>query len=156
MGKQKNPTLYYPMVGFHFQVEFKDMGNKGLDVNFQSVTGLEATIDVETIKEGGENRFEHGLPGRTKYASLNLKRGALTSNESAVTQWCIHAFRDNLVRPVDLTITLLGQQHQPLVVWEVIHAWPKSWKFNELNAEKGEVFLETLELQYNRFEAKPA
>lgn len=145
---------YHPKVGFHFLVVFKDMGDIGLDVSFQSVTGLEATLDVETIKEGGENRHEHAVPGRSKYGALTLKRGALTVKESAITQWCIDAFRDNLVRPVDLTVTLLGQKHQPLVVWEVIHAWPKSWKFNELNAEKGEVFLETLELQYNRFEAK--
>lgn len=156
MSKPQNPTLYYPMVGFHFRVSFDPAVGAGLDVNFQSVAGLEANLDVETIKEGGENRYEHGLPGRTKYATLTLKRGMLLARQSDVTKWCIDAFKNNCVKPIDLQIALLGQDHQPLVTWDVIHAWPKSWKFNELNADKGEVFLETLELQYNRFEVKDA
>ena len=32
--------------------------------------------------------------------------------------------------------------------------WPKGWKMGELNAEKGEILIETLELNYNRFEFK--
>ncbi|MBB4079696.1 phage tail-like protein [Lewinella aquimaris] len=146
---------YYPMVGFHFRVSF-GLGAADLDANFQSVTGLEASIDVETIKEGGENRYEHGLPGRAKYSALTLKRGMLKNAQSDITKWCVDAFKNNRVVPIDLEVTLLGEDHAPRVVWKVIHAWPKSWKFNELNAEKGEVFLETLELQYNRFEVQDA
>jgi len=36
--------------------------------------------------------------------------------------------------------------------WVVIHAWPKNWKLGEFNAERSEVLIETLELNYNRFE----
>ena len=38
--------------------------------------------------------------------------------------------------------------------WKIIHAWPKNWKIGEMNAEKSEVFIETLELNYNRYEFK--
>ncbi|NJB86805.1 phage tail-like protein [Lewinella marina] len=148
-------TNYHPMVGFHFRVTF-GLGASELDVNFQSVAGLDASLDVETVREGGENRYEHGLPGRAKYASLTLKRGMLRNEQSDVTKWCVEAFKNNRVTPIDLEVALLGEDHTARVVWKVIHAWPKSWKFNELNAERGEVFLETLELQYNRFEVQDA
>ncbi len=35
--------------------------------------------------------------------------------------------------------------------WEIIHAWPKKWKFGELNAERSEVLVETIEFNYNFF-----
>ena len=35
---------------------------------------------------------------------------------------------------------------------KIMHAWPKNWKIGELNAERGEVLIETLELNYNYFE----
>jgi hypothetical protein len=34
--------------------------------------------------------------------------------------------------------------------WVVNNVWPRSWKMGELNAERGEVLLETLELNYNK------
>lgn len=146
---------YYPPVGFHFTVEFGDLPNpKGLDVCFQSASGLEVSLETETLKEGGENRFEHVLPTRTKYTSLTLKRGLLLKEQSGITAWCIEAFKNRRVKPANLTVSLLNQEHNPLVVWQIFHAWPKSWKFNELNADKGEIFVETLELHYNRFEVQ--
>lgn len=147
---------YHPVVGFHFKVTFGKEDGNSLDVNFQSVSGLEVSLDVETIKEGGENRFEHALPGRAKYSTLTLKRGILGVKQSKITNWCNSAFKNQRVKPMDLNVILLGDDHQALFTWDVYHAWPKSWKFSELNAEKGEVFLETLELEYNRFELKDA
>ncbi len=82
---------YYPPVGFHFKVEFVGIGNDN-DVRFQSVSGLNVEYDVESYKEGGENRFEHKLPVRTKYADLSLKRGMLL--DSAIIDWCKDAFEN--------------------------------------------------------------
>jgi len=69
-----------------------------------------------------------------------------------LTGWLKDAYENNKVRPVDIDILLLNEEHKPLAKWKVIHAWPKSWKTSELNAEKGEVLIETIELAYNRFE----
>jgi len=151
---------YYPPVGFHFRVtfEFKQLDPKvehdptEYDVMFQSVSGLEVSLETESVKEGGENRFEHALPGRTKYGSLTLKRGLLLPSKSGVAKWCIDAFKNFKIVPINLVVSMLNEQHQPLLSWNVAHAWPKSWKFNELSADKGEIFIETLELHYNRFE----
>ena len=76
---------YYPPVGFHFKVEFIGVGNDN-DTRFQSVSGLTVEYDTESFKEGGENRYEHKLPVRTKYPDLSLKRGMLTASDQLVYQ----------------------------------------------------------------------
>ena len=138
---------------FYFTVSF--LGVDGLsedDVKFQSVSGLNGQTDTESIKEGGENRFEHMVPTRSKFSDLVLKRGILRPDQSGVTEWCKNAVERQIYKPSDLLISLLNSEAEPLMQWKVIHAYPKNWKIGDLNAEKGEVLLETVELNYNFFE----
>ncbi|HLW31863.1 MAG TPA: phage tail protein [Aequorivita sp.] len=143
----------YQMVGFHFRVRFLNLPEaKEVDVKFQSVTGFDVQLDTETIKEGGENRFEHAIPVRTKYTTLTLKRGMLTPKDSGLTKWFQAAFQNMDVQPIaKVNIELLNEKHDVLMQWELSHVWPLSWKVAELNAERGEVLIETLEMNYNYF-----
>jgi phage tail-like protein len=168
----------YQMVGFHFNVVFygfpdtkngegslknakapqKDVKGEALRpevVPFQSVAGLDVQFETDSWKEGGENRFTHELPGRVKFSStLTLKRGLIKLGESGITDWCNDAFVNLKIKPVNLSVELLDEEHNVLVKWDVAHVWPKSWKIGELNAERSEVLIETLELNYNRFTYK--
>lgn len=139
---------YYPPVGFHFRVEFIGLGNEN-DTRFQSVSGLSVEYEMETYKEGGENRFEHKLPVRTRYTDLSLKRGLLT--DSNVIQWFLTAFNTHQIVPVQLNITLLNEQHAPLKSWQVFKAWPKKWSVSDFNAQENSVVIETLDLAYSHF-----
>jgi len=142
---------FYQNVNFHFRVNFTLSTAKSVDVKFQSVTGLDSTIDTETILEGGENRFEHVLPTRRKYGPLILKRGLLGPNTSGVTTWLKQTFDDEVYQTLSTVhIYLLGEKHNPILQWTINNVWPRSWKIGELNAERGEVLVETLELNYNR------
>ena len=144
----------YQIVGFHFRVSFLNLptSNNEADIKFQSVTGLDVQIDKESIKEGGENRFEHGIPGRRKYTTLTLKRGMLKPNDSGLTEWFQEAFQNMTITPIGkVNVELLNENHDVLMQWELSHVWPVSWKVGELNAERGEVLIETLELNYNYF-----
>lgn len=141
----------YQTVNFHFSVSFALDGAKAVDVKFQSVTGLDGTVDIETIKEGGENHYEHVVPTRRKYGPLVLKRGLLSPALSGVTTWLQKAFDDGKFEPLNtVQVTLLDEEHQPLMHWVVNNVWPRSWKLGELNAERGEILIETLELNYNK------
>src|SRR5687768_6808171 len=145
------PQSFYQAVNFHFNVDFVFEPGNEIDIRFQSVTGLDSTIDTETIKEGGENRFEHVLPVRRKYGPLTLKRGVMKPKDSKLTDWLKQTFDGEKLKPIDkVTIRLLGEDHQSLMHWTINNVWPRSWKMAELNAEKGEVLIETLELNYNR------
>src|SRR4051812_44187040 len=124
---------YYPPVGFHFKVEFHGLGNDN-DCRFQSVAGLNVEYDVESFKEGGENRFEHKLPVRTKYGDLSLKRGMLT--DSKVIGWFLKAFQEREFKPVDVFISLLNEKHTSIRTWQVHKAWPKKWSVSDFNAQE--------------------
>lgn len=142
---------FYQAVNFHFMVSFKPDDTSSVDTRFQSVTGLDSTIETESFKEGGENRFEHVVPVRRKYGPLMLKRGLLGPDASEVTKWLKRAFDDEQVEPISsVDISLLDESHQILMQWTINNVWPRSWKVGELNAERGEVLIETLELNYNR------
>jgi len=144
------PAYTYQTVNFHFKVEF-NLGKEDIDVRFQSVSGLDSTLDTETLKEGGENRFEHVMPVRRKYGPLTLKRGLIKPADSGISAWIKKAFDDEEVTPLDtVVIKLLNEEHKPLMVWTINNVWPRSWKIAELNAEQGAVLIESLELNYNR------
>ena len=139
----------YQTVNFHFSVTF-DFDSAGIDIRFQSVTGLDSVIETEQFKEGGENRFTHVLPTRRKYGPLVLKRGVLKPSDSKLTEWLKDAFDHAKIVPQSVVdIVLLDEDHNPLMHWKASHAWPLSWKISELNAEQGAVLIETLELNYN-------
>lgn len=141
----------YQTVGFHFAVNFTLRGAKSVDVKFQSVSGLDSTIEMEVVREGGENRFEHSIPTRHRYGPLILKRGLIAPNASGVTDWLKKAFDEQIYETLEtVNINLLDEGHQSLMHWKINNVWPRSWKLGELNANRSEVLIETLELNYNR------
>ena len=148
---------YYPPVGFYFKVEFSGIETKMNDHQFQSVSGLSVDLETEEIAEGGENRFKHKIPVRTKFPNLVLKRGMLM--DSGVIEWCKEALLNYNFKPVDLTVSLLVKDTdtltsgngKPLQTWNIVHAYPVKWNVGDFNAEENKLVIETLELSYNYF-----
>ncbi|MEX0290383.1 MAG: phage tail protein [Flavobacteriaceae bacterium] len=139
----------YPPVSFYFRVSFNGIGSSTIDTQFQSVAGLSVEMQTETVAEGGENRFEHVLPVRSKYNDLVLKRGLF--KDSDLIQWCFDAFESTIIEPVSLDISMLNEEGDPLISWNVVHAWPKKWSVSDLNAESSAIAIESLELHYRYF-----
>lgn len=137
---------YYPPLGFHFKVEFSDFPG---EYQFQSVSGLSVDVDTENFAEGGENRFEHKLPVRTKYPNLVLKRGLVV--DSDLIKWCRDAVENFSFKPTNLVVKLLNEKHEPLLSWNVVHAWPVKLSMTDFNAEENKIAIETIELSYNYF-----
>lgn len=180
-------AIYYPPVGFYFQVEFNLLTNVSnllnannlentlsgaigdpssilsaaganagglgnVDMSFQEVSGLKATVQVKELAEGGENRFKHILPERVSFEKLVLKRGL--AKNSAVFQWCINAIANFEFKPVTLFVTLLDEDGQPLVTWEVVNAYPIGWTVDKFNAESNSLVIEEMTLAYQYFNVK--
>jgi phage tail-like protein len=151
MANNTSAGGYYPPVGFHFKVDFVGIGNDN-DSRFQTVSGLNVEYDTEAYKEGGENRFEHKLPLRSKYPDLSLKRGMLT--DSKVISWVLDALQNRTFKPVQINVMLLNEEHQPLKTWNIFNAWPKKWAVSDFNAQENSVVIETLDISYNYFTVK--
>src|SRR5690606_34223174 len=47
---------------------------------FTQVNGLQVSVEVEEVTEGGQNGFVHKLPGRMSWPNIRLTRG-ITQND---------------------------------------------------------------------------
>lgn len=143
-------SILYPPVGFHFMVVFELPGLAPSDFMFQEVSGLTVSVDTEDFVEGGENRFVHSLPVRTKYADLELKRGMFLG--SMIVKWVKNAVEKLQFQPINLTISLLNQTHTPLMAWRIVNAYPIEWSVGSFNAEESKIVVETIKLKYQYFD----
>ena len=139
----------HPPVGFHFLVTFDIFPQLPNDMRFQSVSGLSVDVETEDFKEGGENRFIHKLPVRTKYSDITLQRGMFVG--SGLVYWCRQAVEDFVYQPANLLITLLNDMHLPISAWYVVGAYPVSWTVKDFKADASEVAIETIKLHYKYF-----
>lgn len=143
-------TLTYPTIGAHFAVYFHGILPNPIDMAFQSVTGLSASIETEDIVSGGINSQSLFLPKKVSYSNLVLKRG-LKAIPSPLAKWCEDAFGNFIFQPVDVVISLLNEKHLPLHTWYINGAIPIKYEFGEMNAENSAIFIETFELKYKSF-----
>lgn len=143
---------YYPPPGFHFKVEVQGLSANEHDVRFTEVGGLSVELGTEDIAEGGENRFTQKFPLRAKYPELVLKRGVLVN--SAVTEWIRQCIEDLTITPKDIFVKLLNEEHQPLLTWQIVKAYPTKWAVSDLNSTSNTVVIESLQLFYQYFSLK--
>ncbi len=141
--------LFAPPVGFHFLVVFELFPQTPQDFRFQVVSGLDVELEMEPVKEGGQNRFTHQLPVRNRYTDITLKRGLFIG--SGITLWCKNAIEDFVFVPTNVLISLLTPEHLPLQSWYVINAIPKKIQVSNFNAQENSVVVESLVLSYNYF-----
>ena len=141
-------ALYYPPVGFHFKVEIQGLSGDS-DMRFSEAGGLSMEVATEEMAEGGENRFIQKYPTRAKYPELVLKRGLLVNSE--IQQWireCIDEFNITLR---DIDVKLLNEEHEPLITWHLVNAYPTKWGVSDLNAQNNAVVIESLQFYYQYF-----
>ena len=140
---------YYPPVGFHFKVEVLDLPPADDDVRFSEVSGLAVEMGTEEVPEGGENRFVQKYPLRAKYPELVLKRGLLPDSE--IVTWIRQCIEDQQIEPKNIDIKLLNEEHQPLMTWHVVNAYPTKWTVSDFNASNNSVVIESLQFFYQYF-----
>ncbi len=145
-------ATHYPPVLFHFKVEILGLPPSDQDVRFTEVSGLSVEVETEEIAEGGENRFLQKYPTRAKYPELVLKRGLLLNSE--VIKWMKASIEDFDIQPKNIDIKLLNAEHEPLMTWHVIKAYPTQWVLSDLNATSNSVAIESLQFYYQYFRSE--
>ncbi len=143
-------AFFDPPVAFHFSVVFVGFVPPVPDMAFQEVSGLETSLDLEPLQEGGENRFMHQLPKPAKRGNLKLKRG-MTTIASGLVLWCKSTLEGGLAEPItpkDMVVSLLNEYRIPVAVWSVGNAFPVKWTVGNMDAMKNELAVENIELAY--------
>lgn len=138
-----------PPTAFHFVVSFAGQV-PSMDCAFQEVSGIAPEMEVETVAEGGENRFVHQLPKGMKFPKLVLQRG-VAPMKSALATWCRSVLEGGLAVPVRrmlVGVSLLDEKGQALCRWDFNNAYPVRWETQALNSTKNELAIERIELCY--------
>lgn len=132
----------YPVPKFHFRVEWG-----GTRIGFTEVTGLEVSTDVIEYRDGVSPDYSKiKMPGMQKYGNITLKRGTFKADNEYFNWWNTVAL--NTIERRDITISLLNETHEPVVVWKIKNAWPVKVQSTDLKADGNEVAIETIELAH--------
>jgi phage tail-like protein len=130
----------YPLPKFHFLVEWA-----GARIGFTEVTGLTLEVEVIEYREGSSPEYNKTkMPGLHKFSNITLKRGVF-SGDNDYYKW-FNKVSLNTHERRDLTISLLNENHEPVVVWKVKSAWPLKIQSPDLKSDANEVAIETIEL----------
>jgi phage tail-like protein len=132
----------YPMPKFHFSVDWA-----GTRIGFTEVSGLDVQTDVIEYREGNSPEYHKvKMPGMRKFSNITLKRGSF-KGDNQFYDW-FNTVKLNTIERRDVTIILLNENHEPVVVWKVKNAWPIKVQSTDLKADGNEVAIETLELAH--------
>ncbi|MEM1205912.1 MAG: phage tail protein [Acidobacteriota bacterium] len=128
----------YPMPKFHFQVDWG-----GTKIGFTEVTGLEVTTEKLEYRDGASPEYNKiQMPGMQTFGDLTLKRGVFAGDNEFYDWW--NTVSLNTIERRDITISLLNESHEPVVVWKVKNAWPSKVTSPDLNSTGNEVAIETM------------
>ncbi len=150
----------YPFTAFNFSVEIKVpfLGSTLCNAAFSECDGLEMTMDVKTIREGGNNTQQIRLAGPVNYGQLTLKRGM--TNNFDLWDWFDaqqHATPQQLRKDLrgEVDVVILGSdKKKELVRFILTKCLLTKLKAPALNAKDGMVAVEEMQLSYESMTLK--
>jgi phage tail-like protein len=139
------PLEPYPLVTFHFQVEWG-----GSRVGFTEVTGLNYEVEKIDYREGSEPQFfVRKFSGMQKFANITLKRG-LFKGDDELGIWLTNVQMNKPERR-DVTVKLLDEQHNPVVTWNISAAWPSKVEYPAMKSVDNAFAVESITLEFESF-----
>lgn len=138
----------YPLPAFSFTVEWG-----GTRVGFTEVSGLNQENQLIEYRDGAFPEYSSiKMPGLRKFANVVLKRGIIkTDNEFA--NW-LSTVKMNTVERRDLVVSLLNEEHEPVMVWKIQNAFPVKVEGPALKATGNEVAIESIEIAHEGLEVQ--
>jgi phage tail-like protein len=148
-----------PLHVFNFEVKFFEaqLTEAGggpelplLEGAFAEVSGLEATMEAKSIREGGLNGFAHQRPGAVTFATVIFRRGVTRARDLA------RAFEvlagGAYAKRLDVLIELRNGKGAAVLRFKLLRALPVKFKAADLSARATEVGVEELHLVHEGLE----
>jgi phage tail-like protein len=150
MANPANETVRYPFNAFNFAVEITVEGDSKLLCNaaFAECDGLEMTMDVKSIREGGNNGTQIRLTGPVAYGQLTLKRGMTDSFD--LWEWFSQLLQPGKagVRAETQVVVFAPDGATERARFVLRRCVPVKLKAPPLNAKDGIVAIEELQIAY--------
>lgn len=143
----------YALPKFHFQVEWG-----GTNIGFTEVSGLDVETEVILYRHGASPVYSKTKqPGLKKIGNITMKRGTFQSDNEYFDWWkTTRMFQEgNSTGSIfrrDLTISLLNENHEPVVIWKVKNSWPVKIQSTDLKADANEMAIESIEIAHEGIE----
>jgi phage tail-like protein len=144
-------AMPYPFTTFNFSVEITKDGSATSMCNaaFSDCDGLEMSMEVKTVREGGNNNQQIRFAGPVTYGQLTLKRGMTSSFD--LWDWFTETVRNPALR-ADAEVVLYSEKQGPdrdvRARFKLTRCVPVKIKAPALNAKDGAVAIEELQLAY--------
>lgn len=140
--KIKHLMSTYPLSTNHFIVEWG-----GTRIGFTEVLGLSIAIESISYQEGSSpDHSPQKMPGQLQYNNITLKRG-IVSNDNEFFEW-LNTVQLNKIERRDLRISLLNEEHEPVVTWKLKNAYPVKMEWSDLKANANEPAIESIEITH--------
>ncbi|ABD80301.1 phage tail protein [Saccharophagus degradans] len=139
------PDLY-PLPVFHFAVEWG-----GTRIGFSEVSGLTQEAQAIEYRDGVSPEYSTiKMPGLRKYSNVTLKRGIVAADNEFFS-W-LNTIKMNKVERRDIVVSLLNEEHIPVMIWKIHNAFPVKVEGPGLKASGNEVAVESIELAHEGLE----
>ncbi len=136
----------YPLPVFHFRVDWG-----GTQFAFSEVTGLNLETQVIEYRDGLSPEYSTvKMPGLRKYGNITLKRGVMAGDNDYFT-W-VKSIKLNKADRRDIIISLLNEEHAPVMTWKVVNAWPTKLTSPDMKASGNEAAIESIEIAHEGIE----
>ena len=148
-----NPNAV-PFTNFNFAVEIRVEGvaEQICDAAFSECDGLEMTMDVKTIREGGNNGKEIRLTGGFKYGQVTMKRGMTATFD--LWDW-FNLMLSNQSLRADAEVVIFAENGTTeRARFLLSRCVPVKLKSPPLSAKDGAVAIEELQLAYETLTLK--
>ena len=154
MANPANEQVAYPFTAFNFAVEIKVDGvaMQVVDAAFQECDGLEMTMDVKTIREGGNNGKQIRLTGPLTYGQVTMKRGMTANLE--LWDWFNLMLTDQSLRADAEVVIFAADGETERARFLLSRCVPVKLKSPPLNAKDGAVAIEELQIAYEKLTLK--
>jgi phage tail-like protein len=156
MSETATETPVYPFTSFNFEVDvtLEDSAERLCLASFAECDGLELTMEVKTIREGGNNGVQHRLTGPIAYGTLTLKRGMTSTFD--LWEWVERVQSEPALRANAEVVVRSADRTQKQAVFALRRCVPIKLKAPPLNAKDGMVAIEELQLAYETLRLRPA
>lgn len=146
----------YPFTAFNFSVEIAvpEISAKICKASFSDCDGLEMSMEVKTIREGGNNSKQIRMTGPVAYGTLTLKRG-MTSDDFDLWKWFAAVQRNPTIRADAEVVLFAADGSTPKAKFKLERCLPVKLKAPTLNAKDGAVAIEELQLAYESLTVEP-
>jgi phage tail-like protein len=132
----------YPLPVFHFQVQWG-----GTNIGFSEVSGLNIETQVIEYRDGLSPEYSpRKMPGIPKFGNITLKRGVVPKDNEFFA-W-LNTTKLNKIERRDLVISLLNENHEPVMTWKVVRAFPVKIEGPGLKSIGNEVAIESIEIAH--------